>query len=77
MCPRAWLLWKEKYEILVECRERGITKGFEQIESVCEWAAQKFHLKKEPSYCTINGYYTTTNLLLIAWKNATATQKSE
>ena len=50
MCPRALLSLKEKYEILVECRKRGITKDFEQIISVCEWAVEEFYFRKEPSY---------------------------
>ncbi len=52
-CPRARLPWKEKYEIFVECQERGITKGFEQVGDICRSAARKFHLKKELSYSTI------------------------
>ena len=75
MCPRARLPSKEKYEILVEYREQEITKGFEQVGSICKWAARKFHLKKEPSYRTIKRILYDEELLIDHLEQCNAEQK--
>ena len=50
---RARLTWEQKHAVVLECRRRGVNRGYRAILRVCDWARLTIHLSTNPSYRTI------------------------